>query len=585
VENTLVGPVDAKDRVEVTIKLRRKNREGFPTLEEFLDGKRIRLTRQELEERYGGSHEDAARVQAWAKSNGLSTSRIHLGKRRLELVGSAENMEKAFGVKLSHYTHGATGVGFRRPEKEAAVPRELRDIVVGVFGLDETPVIRRHITKARQFRSLQDPAATNPFAFYPPEVRALYQFPDTTGKGQKVAILEFGGGFTQAELDVYFQKYLGFKSTPTVNPIVVPGGKEMIDREVTGEVYLDIEVVGGMAPDAIIDVYFAAWTGDGYLKAVEDAIHNDDYAAISISYGLNEDLPASAQQAAWPQLKDNVDEAFAEAVAVGISIFVSAGDQGSGDGQGILVYQGQELEVTVPAPAAHAEYPASSPYATGVGGTMLFAKDGKITNETVWNELGPEREGPLLVSRTQTRNGPFYLGGATGGGVSDRYPAVPSYQAAAGVRFQSANSPATTGRCVPDVAGNAGAMTGYLVTQPPGSRNPVDAVGGTSAAAPMWAALMACVREALGQVPVFFFNDFAYAAGKSGAFNDIVEGVKVDPQQQPPAVTFTPTGDNRSSVAKGYFASAGYDLCTGWGSPNGRQLLIQLAEWLKTQPK
>jgi kumamolisin len=260
-------------------------------------------------------------------------------------------------------------------------------------------------------------------------------------------------------------------------------------------------------------------------------------------------------------------------------VFVSSGDQGSGSQRGNL--QNGE-EVTVYAPAAHAAYPSTSPYATAVGGTLLYAKaDGTVANEVVWNELGELQEKQ------------FYIGGATGGGVSDRYPTAPSYQTKAGVNLLSVNTPSVPGRCIPDVAGNAGASTGYLVSQPPGSQYPIAPVGGTSAAAPMWAALWACVRTALNpaapatQLGSFFFNDFVYAVGTTKAFNDVVGGqaFHFDPAKGvlvPGA--FVDVGDNRSSEADGYYARPGYDLCTGWGTPNGIEVLSQFQTWLATQP-
>jgi kumamolisin len=167
---------------------------------------------------------------------------------------------------------------------------------------------------------------------------------------------------------------------------------------------------------------------------------------------------------------------------------------------------------------------------------------------------------------------------------------MPSYQTNAGITAQSANSPPAKGRCIPDVSGNAGSTTGYLVSQPPGSQLPVEPVGGTSAAAPMWAALMACIREALntalnGKIPVYFLNDFVYANGKSSAFRDIVGGraFSFDPQQGLAPGAFTAIGNNRSTEANGYYAQQGYDLCTGWGSPNGSELLKQLQAWLAAQ--
>src|SRR5690349_15870717 len=116
---------------------------------------------------------------------------------------------------------------------------------------------------------------------------------------------------------------------------------------------------------------------------------------------------------------------------------------------------------------------------------MLYAQNGAITKEVVWNELGDPIKGEYQDMTGQVQTGQFYLGGATGGGVSDRYPA-PSYQTGAGINLPSTNTPSSRGRCVPDVAGNAGATTGYLVSQPPRSQDKIAPVGGTSAAAPMW---------------------------------------------------------------------------------------------------
>jgi kumamolisin len=223
---------------------------------------------------------------------------------------------------------------------------------------------------------------------------------------------------------------------------------------------------------------------------------------------------------------------------------------------------------------------------------MLYAENGAITNEIVWNELGGVQEGEFYNNSGKLQKGKYYYGGATGGGVSDRYKQVPTYQSSAGVNLQSANKPAETGRSIPDVAGNAGVTTGYLVSQPPNSQYAIAPVGGTSAAAPMWAALMACVRESLtttfnGNVPVFFFNDFAYANGTTAAFRDIVGGreFSIDPNEGIEPGAFIEVGNNQSTEAKGYSAQKGYDLCTGWGSPNGVQLLQQLQTWLSQQNK
>ncbi len=580
-KHQLIGPADATERLDVTVKLRRRSEKGLPTHAEFIAGKRARgITRQILAERYGATREDAEFVQRWARQHGLSVSHIELGLRRMNLVGTAAAMSSAFGVTLSTYRHSRTGVHFRCPEADIRIPKELVPIITGVFGLNNMPVVVRRPVRASAVAAAaqKDPKQTFPGSFYPHEVSKLYNFPPTQGAGQRVAIFEFGGGFSQAVLKDYFTKNIGLQTPPTVNGISVLGTSIQVDRDVTGEVYLDIEVIGAMAPKAIIDVYFAPWTGQGYLAAVEQAIHNDDYAAISISYGLDEDVRGSAANPGWPMLHQNLEEAFRDAAAVGIPLFVSTGDQGSSSVRGQIQIGGQQIEVTGFSKTTHEEYPCTSPYVTAVGGTLLYAEGGAITKELVWNELGPLQ---------QNAQGSFYFGGATGGGVSDRFP-IPSYQSKAGISFKSVNKPAVAGRAVPDVAGNAGSTTGYLVSQPPGSTFPIAPVGGTSASAPMWAGLMACIRETLDikfseKMPVFFLNDFIYAVGKSAAFRDIVGGrdFTLDQRGELTPGDFIPVGNNRSTQADGYYAAEGFDLCTGWGSPNGIELLSVLQTWLE----
>src|SRR5580698_8248711 len=473
----LLGPADPQQRIEVTIKLRRKTEKGLPTLKEFVAGKRAKgITRQILAEKYGASREDATTVQQWAVQHGLSVSQLDLGRRQLHLVGSVKAMSEAFGVQMAMYQHSRTGVHFRCPKSDIRIPKKLSSIIVGVFGLNDMPVVVRNSVRLATKLKSADPKSQFPGSFYPNDVSMLYNFPSgTTGNGQRVAILEFGGGFDQTVLADYFKQNIGLQTPPTVNAIFVLGTTMNVSDPTTGEVYLDIEVIGAMAPEATIDVYFAPWTGQGYLNAIDQAIHNDDYAAVSISYGLDEDLRGSGTDPGWPSLNQNIDEAFRDATAVGIPVFVSTGDQGSSSIRGQLT---DGTEITMLSKGAHAGYPATSPYAIAVGGTMLYAENGAISKEIVWNELGGLQEGK------------FYYGGATGGGVSDRYTQVPSYQSGAGVTPQSVNNPPTKGRAVPDVAGNAGSTTGYLVSQPPGPQIPFAPAGGATASAPMWAALI-----------------------------------------------------------------------------------------------
>jgi kumamolisin len=571
-----LGMVDPRERIEVCLKLKRQTEDGLPTLHEFIKGARSKgITRKELTQKYAASSEAAETVRHWAADQGLEVESIDLGARDARLAGSAAALSKAFGTKLSLYRHKRTGTTFRCPENDLQIPQDLAKYVTGVFGMNDMPVVMRHRVRVGRKAPAADLKSQWPGSFFPNEVAQLYQFPPSQGAGQRVAILEFGGGIDQSVLTAYFTQTIGLPVSPTVNPISVLKAPIKVDDDVTGEVYLDIEVIGAMAPKATMDVFFAPWTGEGYLAAIEAAIRNEDYAALSISYGIDEDLHGTAGNPGWPALNQHVDEAFRDATALGLPLFVSSGDQGSSGLRG----QVGGNEVTALGQNASASYPASSPYATAVGGTMLYSADGQqIDREIVWNELGPLQQSS------------FFVGGATGGGVSDRYP-TPSYQTKAGITPKSVNTPGGAGRGVPDIAGNAGASTGYLVSQPPGSQvGPIAPVGGTSAAAPMWAALMACVRASLtttlnGSIPVFFFNDFVYACGNTAAFRDIVEGREfgISPQGQLTPGAFIPIGNNKSSKADGYYASQGYDLCTGWGSPNGVALLAQLNTWLAAQ--
>lgn len=329
--------------------------------------------------------------------------------------------------------------------------------------------------------------------FTPKQLAAFYGFPTgMTGVGKKVAVIELGGGYVQSDLDHYF-KNLGY----TVKPVVFhsidgaqnsPGDPNGAD----GEVMLDLCVIGGMAPGAELHCYMADNTDAGFLAAINKAI-DDKMDAISISWGAPEDQWSSTSLASF-------NTAFARASAAGITVTAAAGDNGSGDGE----------------PGKHVDFPSSSPYVLGCGGTAIAST--QPISETVWNDGA--------------------RGGATGGGVSSVFP-IPSWQ-------KPANVPGSNARGVPDVAGNADPNTGWVVVVD--GQNMV--IGGTSAVAPMWAALAVCLSQALGK-NVGFINPALYSL--TGWSRDIVQG-------------------NNGT----YAARAGYDCCTGLGVPIGSKLLAAL---------
>ena len=229
-------------------------------------------------------------------------------------------------------------------------------------------------------------------------------------------------------------------------------------------------------------VYFAPNTDQGFVDAVTTAVHaSPTPTAISISWGQSED--------AWTaQGRTALDQALADAAALGITVCVAAGDNGSGDAQ----TDGQP----------HTDFPASSPHALACGGTSLRgdAASGVISSETVWNDGAGH--------------------GATGGGVSDTF-ALPSWQASAGVPAR-ARSRHRAGRGVPDVAGCADPQTGYQVLVDGQSM----VVGGTSAVAPLWAALICRLAQSTGK-PFGLLQPLLYAgvtAGAAAGFQDITSG-------------------------------------------------------------
>jgi kumamolisin len=427
-------------------------------------------------------------------------------RRSVVLSGTTATFGPAFGVSLHQFEHA--GGTYRGRTGSISVPAELTEVVEGVFGLDNRPQADAHFQRLHPEGGAAATRAGGA-SFSPPQLAGLYQFPaGLDGTGQCIAIIELGGGYKPADIKTYFTALN--LPVPTVKAISVDGGKNRPTNasSADGEVMLDIEVAAGVAPRALIAVYFAPNTNQGFLDAVTMAVHDkvNKPSVISISWG--------ASESNWTgQAMTQMDQAFQAAAAMGVTVCCAAGDNGSGDG----VNDGKP----------HVDFPASSPFALGCGGTRLTAAGGTIGSEVVWN------------ANPQTS--------ATGGGVSGFF-ALPAYQHNAHVPPVAGTT--QTGRGVPDVAGDADPASGYNVRVD--GQNFV--IGGTSAVAPLWAGLIALFNQKLGH-PVGYLNPLIYGSlADKGLFNDIVSG-------------------NNGS----YAAGPGWDACTGWGSPIGKKLLTALA--------
>ncbi|MVN20787.1 S53 family peptidase [Mucilaginibacter arboris] len=456
-EKTELKKVDPEKFIEVTVRIRRKK-----SIDEALASGQT-ISREDYEKEFGASQEDADAVETYAQEHHLTTVEVHLARRSVILKGKISDFAEAFAVDL-HGIESEPGVQTRIRTGDIHVPTNLEAIITGVFGFDERPAARPMFQIYKQENKIVDHAAA-PSAYTADQLAKIYGFPTgVTGKGQSIAIIELGGGYKTVDITNYF-KSLGIKK-PTVKAVSVDGGKNAptTPDSADGEVLLDIEVAGAVAPEATIVVYFAPNTDQGFLDAITKAVHDttNKPSVVSISWG-------SAEVNWTQQAMTNFNESFKAAALLGVTICVAAGDAGSSDG----VTDGK----------VHVDFPASSPYALACGGTKLTT-DGsnKITSETVWHAASDS---------------------ATGGGVSDFFP-LPDYQANAKIPVSLNTN--FKGRGLPDVAGDADPSTGYKVL--------VDGqqyvIGGTSAVAPLMAGLLALINQQKGK-PVGFINPTLYS--------------------------------------------------------------------------
>jgi kumamolisin len=463
----------------------------FATREAFLlPAERHYLTRQQFVSENRAAPQDVARIEGFARQHNLRIVRVKPAQRIVVLQGTVSNLERAFGLTLGRFQF--KGRVYRSNTAPIHVPPQLAKIVKGVFGFDTTPIAQP------RFHSLAGSSYT------PPRVAQVYRFPATVkGRGQAIGLIELGGGYRTIDLSAYFNR-LGISPAPRVISVGVDGATNAPTGNPNGpdgEVMLDIEVAGAVAPKALIVVYFAPNTSRGFIDAVNAAIHDTQNkpSVISISWGNPEKK--------WPaQVRNALNQAFLDAASLGISICAASGDNGSSDG----LNDGQN----------HVDFPASSPNVLGCGGTHLEATRHIASVENGWP--------------------------GSGGGFSNAFP-MPSWQANAGI---SSRRPARSrkARGVPDVCGNADPATGYRVRVD--GQNTI--IGGTSAVAPLWAALIALINQRLGK-SVGFLNPLLYGRLGSSVVRDITNG---------------------SNGA--FHCHPGWDAVTGVGSPSGVNLLNAL---------
>lgn len=343
-------------------------------------------------------------------------------------------------------------------------------------------------------RKKHDPSGALHFSlsevsFTVPQIAKCYNFPEGDAAGEKIGIVELGGGYKPEVLD----KYLPGLAARTC-ALSVDGGQNSPGEAADGEVYLDIEVVGAIATKAEIVVAFAPNTEQGFADAI--IALTEQCTRISISWGAREDNWTEAGMLV-------VSNAIQEAVVKGLDVTVAQGDNDytdGGDGPGV-------------------DFPGSCPYALSCGGTALHVTAGKNT-EMVWNNVD---------------------GSGTGGGISSIYP-LPTHQQYLTVPIKDGRTVMPNRRIVPDVAGVADPATGYIILMPGGQ----EVFGGTSAVAPLWAALLALIGKRKSYLIPSIYS-LRTAEARALCFNENI------------------TGDN------GYYSTlAGqFSAAVGLGTPNG----------------
>ena len=538
------GPASAGSAVALDLSLRPRNPSALAAFigtvtDPAASGFRRYLAPGAFGPEFGPAPSTIASARAWLAAEGLHVGPTAPDRLLIPVSGTTGQVERAFGLSVEDVTLPSGRVALR-PSGAPLVPRAIAPALVGLVGLDT--VSRPHaqplpgtqpLPRTQPAPSTQPAsgpgvgpqpcaAATSlqPSGYTANQLAGTYGFSGLystgrTGAGETVGVYELEP-FTPSDVSAYEHCY-GL-SVP-VHTVDVDGGATGLQ---TGEAALDIEDVAGLAPGAAVEVYSGPVLGSGPIDTYARMVDDDSASVITTSWGQCEPQMDPVEQATETAL-------FEQAAAQGQTVVAASGDSGSSDCLGPTTPADTSLQV---------DDPADQPLVTGVGGTSLLAA-GSIPTETAWNAGG----------------------GAGGGGVSSDF-AQPGWQGGRGVGSAVALAQCgATGQAscreVPDVSASADPSHGYVIYFGGGWTT----IGGTSGAAPLWAALVAVVDQGLAS-PVGFVNPALYACGAPASmFHDVTSG----------------TNDLVDPGGPYYPATAGYDLATGWGSPNAPVLAAELA--------
>jgi kumamolisin len=464
------------------------------------------LSVQEFTATFGATDADIEQVEKYFAGLGCAVTNVHENHLLINFECEQKIVERAMGVKISHWQNGQ-GEMLRTIDKDPSIPADLP--IEAIHGLTNSP---KHPNFIRASPSPSPRTGTGPNGgLSPSDIKAAYSFNGISadGAGQTLALFELDG-YNASDIAVY-QSTFGLNPGVPLENILVDGFNGAAGQNSIEDV-LDIELMMAIAPRANkILVYEGPNSEVGAIDVYQRIANENRAKVVSTSWGLAENLSSRV-------VINSESQIFRQMAAQGQSIFAASGDAGAFDDRRWLTV----------------DDPASQPFVTGVGGTSLYTNSSQgYARETTWWD--------------QQRR----WGG--GGGVSGLW-AIPSWQsgviapASGGSRFR---------RNVPDVALDSDPMTGYSIYA-----NGAWAVyGGTSCAAPLWAAFMALVnqqRVSAGRPVIGFVSPTIYRIGKSAVY----------------AKVFHDVADLSSN---GYYrAIQRYDLATGWGSLIADALLANL---------
>jgi kumamolisin len=461
-----------------------------------------RVTREDLAaERKRILKRPIEQLRRFAKQQRMRLLAVDIAARCVTLAAKASVVERVFATKLKASDHA--GVRRHHPGGKVRMPDQLARIVHTVVGLDTRP------PRGEGLRNHAVAAGGN--GLRPSEMARLYGL--TTpgrGAGQCIAIIEPAGGYDRQDVKKACDAM--HVPMPQIDEINVGAGHNApgVDARADEEVALDIQVVAGVAPQASIVVYFTELNEPGLVAGLCRAVHGPEHPnVIVITWGEPEVF--------WPkEARVALDVVLQDAFRLGITVLATAGDDLARERM-----DGGKVYVN---------YPASSPYVLGCGGTQIQLDPSQtaIADEVVWNDLG--------------RRG-------TGGGVSEIY-GVPAFQT--GAHLPGSLNDGKPGRGVPDVAAAAAQLNGYRIFL----KGAEVVLSGTSAVAPLWGAFVALLNEQRG-ASLGFLNDRLY--------------------QSPGLLKVITSGDNIDAESGlGYAAGDGWSACTGLGSPKGPAIIAAL---------